>query len=372
MPSACSSPEAKLLHVYTLTPFKYKVVASAQACFIQSQIKQTIKKSPFIVIVGLAKNFILHFKANFLYLNLIIEKRNYMAVDSGISVFLAQSGSEQLAVRSELARVLMSAGMLVIPEQQEFNESAKPELVQSVSEANCSVHILFPQYAPVLSDGISAAKFQYQAARKQLDQNPTFRMIVWLPLSTNIINVDNEQLAFITEVRNNIAKNMIFTNAASAIQLVDDIRSLMEIKEEREYNLNHTDIFLVSNELDESEAKEIIDMLADIVPVENMNIIQDSDTDYSELCKQQIFKSKLAVIYFKETADWALPFAQQVWKKIGGATSHTPILLIGDEDPETNMNKIFKAPKVVSLIVSGQLIPLEIKVQYDKIIEAKV
>jgi len=33
------------------------------------------------------------------------------------------------------------------------------------------------------------------------------------------------------------------------------------------------------------------------------------------------------------------------------------------------MNKKFKAPKVVSLIVSGELIPLEIKVQYDKIIE---
>ena len=103
-----------------------------------------------------------------------------------------------------------------------------------------------------------------------------------------------------------------------------------------------------------------------------MNIIQDSDVDYSELCKQQISKSKLAVIYFKETADWALPFAQQVWKKIGGATSHTPILLIGDEDPDTNMNKTFKAPKVVSLIVSGELIPLEIKVQYDKVLEAKI
>ncbi|MCE9539401.1 MAG: hypothetical protein K8R85_09305, partial [Bacteroidetes bacterium] len=96
--------------------------------------------------------------------------------------------------------------------------------------------------------------------------------------------------------------------------------------------------------------------------------IQDSDTDYSDLCKQQISKSKLAVIYFKESADWALPFAQQVWKKIGGATSHTPILLIGDIDPHTNTNKKFNAPKVISLIVAGELIPLEIKIQYDKVV----
>lgn len=285
------------------------------------------------------------------------------------AVFLAQCGAEQLPLRTELAQVLKSAGMQVIPELAQFDMETASALSSILSNASCSVHILFPQYAPLFENGISAAKFQLETAKKQLEQNPNFKLIIWLPSSTNILNLDNQQLAFISEVRNSITKNMIFTNAGSAIQLVDDIRSILEKKEEVTYNLNHTDIFLVSNELDESEAKEIIDMLSDIVPVENMNIIQDSDIDYSELCKQQISKSKLAVIYFKETADWALPFAQQVWKKIGGATSHTPILLIGDEDPDTNLNKTFKAPKVVSLIVAGELIPLEIKVQYDKVLE---
>ena len=74
----------------------------------------------------------------------------------------------------------------------------------------------------------------------------------------------------------------------------------------------------------------------------------------------------MAVVYFKESADWALPFAQQIWKKLGGAAAKTPILLIGDEDPDTNMNKKFKAPKVISLVMAGILIPLEIKVTYDK------
>ena len=103
--------------------------------------------------------------------------------------------------------------------------------------------------------------------------------------------------------------------------------------------------------------------------VEKLNIIQDSDMDYSELCFQQIGKAKLAVVYFKETSDWALPFVQQVWKKVGGASTNTPILLIGDENPDINKGKSFKAPKVVSLIVSGELIPLEIKMQYDKLVD---
>ena len=292
-----------------------------------------------------------------------------MVDGSSLTVFLSQCGVEQIPVRDELAQVLRSAGMKVIPESAEFNTTQTAALTAQISEANCSIHILFPHYAPLFENEISAAKFQLTEANKQLEINPDNRLFIWLPSSTNILNLDNKQLDFITEVRNSISKNMIFTNAASAIQLVDDLRSQMQKKEEKEFTLSATDIFLVSNELDENEAKEIIDMLSDIVPVENLNIIQDSDIDYSELCKQQISKSKLAVIYFKETADWALPFAQQVWKKIGGATSHTPLLLIGDEDPDSNMNKTFKAPKVVSLIVAGELIPLEIKVQYDKILE---
>ena len=79
---------------------------------------------------------------------------------------------------------------------------------------------------------------------------------------------------------------------------------------------------------------------------------------------------KVRKLGFKLSGDWAVPFAQQVWKKIGGATTHTPILLIGDDDPDTNLNKKFKAPKVISMIVAGELIPLEIKVQYDKVIAA--
>ena len=56
---------------------------------------------------------------------------------------------------------------------------------------------------------------------------------------------------------------------------------------------------------------------------------------------------------------------------MGGASSHTPILLIGDDEPDENMNKKFTAPKIISLIVAGDLIPLEIKVQYDKVLEKK-
>jgi hypothetical protein len=284
-----------------------------------------------------------------------------MPEEASFNIYFPPYSAEQAGLCSELEQVLLRAGISIVRGN-------------AFQEATCSVHVLFPQYGiPAEGDAsISEAKRQYLLARKQLEQNPHFRMFIWLPPSTDLAQTEPRQLEFINEVKNTISQNMVFNNSPSALLFADDIRNAMERSETLNLNLNSTDIFFISNELDEDESNEIIDMLTDIVPVERLRIVQDSETDYSELCKQQIAKSKLAVVYFKSSADWALPFAQQVWKKIGGASSHTPILLIGDEDPDTNMNKKFKAPKVISLIIAGELIPLEIKVNFDKVLEGKV
>ncbi len=294
-----------------------------------------------------------------------------MSVNLSTTVFLSLCSEVQAPLRNDLASVLSSAGMNVIPESKLSDELSLASIKQNLSAANCSILILFPDYGPASGDfsGASLSKFQFLEAKKQLEINPSFKLIVWLPPSTDLLALEPAQMEFINEVRNNITKNMVFSNAFSTLQLVDDLRSLMDVKEETVFDVSATDIFLISNELDENEANEIIDMLSDIVPVEKLSIIQDSDMDYSEYCSQQIGKSKLAVVYFKESAEWALPFAQQVWKKIGGASSHTPILLIGDENPDTNSNKKLRVPKVISLIVAGELIPLEIKVQFDKVVD---
>ncbi|HBX52943.1 MAG TPA: hypothetical protein DEH02_17905 [Bacteroidales bacterium] len=292
---------------------------------------------------------------------------------SQLNVFLPWCSLEDKANREQMQNILLKAGMQIIPLQQspeneiEFMQEAK----KAAADADCSLHIIGVNYGKTMDFDatLSIAKFQFNEAKKRAAENSKYKAFVWYP--SNLVGVDKDSLqeAFINEIRHSITNNIIFTTIASPIQLVDDIRSMMEQKEQTHFDVNETDIFIMFNEMDEGEAEEITDMLSDIVSVEKLNIIQDSDTNYSELCNQQIGKSKLAVVYFKETSDWALPFVQQVWKKVGGASSNTAILLIGDEDPDTNKGKIFKAPKVVSLIVSGELIPLEIKVQYDKAVE---
>ncbi len=286
-------------------------------------------------------------------------------------IFLSCNFDESLPQREELLAIMRRAGMNVLDCQKTGNTS---DISSAINEATCSVHILSKDYGKTLENdaAMSFAKYQFNEAKKKLQANPdNFKIFIWYMPEVLAATKDLKQEEFINEIRNSITQNMVFTNIASPIQFVDDLRSMLSTEQKTKFDIKEAKIFLVFNQLDEGEADGIIDMLSDIVDVEKLNIVQDSDMDYSEFCSQQIGKSKLAVVYFKETAEWALPFAQQIWKKVGGASSHTPILLIGDEDPDINLNKKFNAPKVISLIVAGELIPLEIKVQYDKAIESK-
>lgn len=290
-------------------------------------------------------------------------------------VFLSWSQDATGVLRDEVRNTLLRAGMEVIPhidmpaDEVDFIQGVK----KSVEEADCSVHILGSEYGKTLesNEELSIAKYQFNEARKKIgNDTDTFKMFIWYPPEILTSSKEPLQEEFINEVRSSILKNMIFTNADSAIKLVDDIRSMMTFDEKAKFEIKEAEIFIIFNQLDETKAEEIIDMLSDIVePIEKLNIIQDSDMDYSEYCVQQIGMSKLVTIFFKDTADWALPFIQQIWKKVGGDSSHTPLLLIGTDEPKGNINVQFQAPKVISLIVSGDLMPLEIKVQYDNVIE---
>jgi hypothetical protein len=282
---------------------------------------------------------------------------------NGKTVFLSFAPEEK---RAELKSILERAGLKVVTGGDSDSDPASENARMLLDTADCSLHILDPHVNHESS--ISIAKSQFNLAKKEAESRPGFKIFIWQTGNIPEQVSKSKQAEFINEIRNSVGSNMYFTDVSSMIQLVDDVRSLLESKQKVQYNLKETDVFLVFNQLDESEAAEIVDMLSDIIPVERLCIVQDSDEDYSELCAQQIGSSKIAVVYFKFSSDWALPFTQQIWKKIGGASSRTPILLIGDEVPDINKNIKINAPKVICLVVAGELIPLEIKVQYDKVI----
>jgi hypothetical protein len=146
------------------------------------------------------------------------------------------------------------------------------------------------------------------------------------------------------------------------MQLVADLRGTLEQATPQPLNVEkETDIFFVFNEMDCDEANAITDRLGEEFMLDTLTIEPNTADRYKEKAVSSIPKSKLAVVYFKHSADWALPFVKQVWRQVGGAASTTPILFMGEDDPEQNRLHGFKAPKVISRIQSHLAVSEEVR-----------
>jgi hypothetical protein len=217
------------------------------------------------------------------------------------------------------------------------------------------------------NDEISFPQYQVMEAKKKIESSASaFNVFIWLiPESSPSIKASQQD--FIKYIRNNITRNMMFSNSHGPMQLVDDMRVVMMKEDAKVYDSKDTDIYFIFNQQDEQEARVIVDELSLELPVETLNISPDGEESYREMSSQQIPKSKLAVVYFKYAADWALPFIKQIWKQVGGASSPTPMFLVGENDPQTNMARSFRAPRVISSIVPKETIPTEVKKVYKEL-----
>jgi hypothetical protein len=293
--------------------------------------------------------------------------------DNAPTVYLAWTSFELKSKREEMVIILQKAGFNVVPgidcptDEGTFKQKTK----EALSKARCSLHIVGNEFGRRFEENedVSFPSYQFDAAKaRSEDTAEDFQTFVWFsPEPAG--DMKATQMNFINYIRNNITRNMTFSNSAGAMQLVDDMRAMVFKKETAQLDTKDTDIFFIFNQQDELEAQSITDLISNMYPIETMNIMPDGEEEYRELSKQQIQRSKLAVIYFKYAADWALPFIKQIWKQVGGASSPTPIMLVGEDDPKSNAARIFKAPKVVSFIIPKKEVPEEIKKVYVKVLE---
>ncbi|MDX1627315.1 MAG: hypothetical protein R3345_01380 [Fulvivirga sp.] len=291
------------------------------------------------------------------------------------AVYLAWTSSDMKDQREEMAIILQKAGFNVYPsidcpaDDQLFKERVKEE----IAKCDCSLHMLSGEFGRrfEIEDQVSFPEFQFKEAKTRIESNgDDFNVFIW-DTNDDKEGVKEDQARFIKYIRNNITKNMMYSNSSGPMQLIDDMRVVMMKEQSKQLDTKDTDIFFIFNEQDEDFALQITDSIGNEYPVEIMNILPDGEDEYREISTQQIPKSKLAVVYFKYAADWALPFIKQVWKQIGGASSPTPLLLVGEDDPATNKARNFKAPKVVSTIVPKDSVSEEVKKVYTKVLELK-
>jgi len=287
------------------------------------------------------------------------------------TVFLSWTSNDLKAKREEMALILTRAGFLVTPNSDcpSSDEEFKNSVAKNLEAATCSLHILSGEFGRRFEDDdtVSFPMHQFEMGkRKSAAIGSTFNTFVW-HMEDVSKQIKPQQEEFISNIRNYITPNMSFTNAFSPMQLVEDMRSLLIVEKQKILDTKDTDIFFIFNKQDAKDAYPLTDLISKEYTVEVMNILPGGEEQYRELSTQQIPKSKMAVVYFRYGADWAMPFIKQVWKEVGGASSPTPMMLVGEDDPQTNMARIFKAPKVSSSIVSKEEVPEEVKKTYNKV-----
>jgi hypothetical protein len=289
------------------------------------------------------------------------------------TIYLAWTSSDLKEQREEMAIILQKAGFNVLPATDcpADDETFKKKVAEEMARSSCSLHMLSGEFGRRFEsdEDMSFPQYQFMEAKKRITETD-FNAFIWLyPDAEQAIKPAQQN--FIKHIRNNITRNMMFSNSPGPMQLVDDIRVVMMKQDATVYDSKDTDIFFIFNQQDEVDAKIITDKLSAEYPVEIMNIMPDGEDQYRDISTQQIPKSKLAVVYFKYAADWALPFIKQVWKQVGGASSPTPLFLVGEDDPKSNLARNFKAPKVVSVVVPKDKVPAEVKKVYTTVIELK-
>jgi hypothetical protein len=287
------------------------------------------------------------------------------------NIYLAWTSNDLKESREEMAIILQKAGFNVLPtvDCPADDETFKQKTAEEMKRCVCSLHMLSGEFGRRFEsdEEISFPQHQFMEAKNKIGTTGSdFNVFVWLSPNSDS-SVKPSQQNFIKYIRNNITRNMMFSNSQGPMQLVDDMRVVMMKQDAKVYDSKDTDIYFIFNQQDEQEAMVIVDELSQEFPVETLNILPEGEDSYREMSSQQIPKSKLAVVYFKYAADWALPFIKQIWKQVGGASSPTPMFLVGESDPQSNLARNFRAPRVTSSIVPKETIPMEVKKEYSKL-----
>jgi len=288
-----------------------------------------------------------------------------------LKVFLSETSNDVNKDRDFLFNVLRKAELEVVTLDNSVSGDFalfQRKLYSTIEKTDCSIHIIGNRYDKLDAAENSLSEIQLFTAKKHSEkQQEEYRIFIWQPQKFLFEHADAKQEQFITSIRNNILHNITISNQESAVSFVEDIYAVMNTQTQTAQQGNLCDLFFIYNELDEDFAHEILDLLSDILKVEKLAMVQNSSRDYSNFIVEQSKRSKMVVVFFNWSVQWVLPFLQQLWRLMGGASASVPILAIADSVQKEPFEKVLTMPNVSALFVAQELIPLEIKVQFDRI-----
>lgn len=291
-------------------------------------------------------------------------------VEKKRQVFLAWTPDDALEKRELVAVMLQKAGMEVFPMEPRpaDEEEFKRKVEALVAKAECSVHVLGGDFGPTLQndESVSYARYQYEVCTgRSRESKGSFKRISWsYPLEGVILQGEQQEL--ITQIQNNLSSEVMFTNVANPAQLIEDIRAFLERDHVAKAVPKEYDMAFFSNVQDAADCYMTIEKLSEEYKLTTVTVVPENDTDYRALGAERSLKARLAVVFFKESSDWAVSFVKQVWKFMGGASSTTSFLIIGEDEPRRNRFLRYKAPNTLLLVVKPDEVLESIKATYTR------
>ena len=286
-------------------------------------------------------------------------------------VYLAWAGEDVKEKRDILAFMLEKAGMDVFPkgniplEEDEFKEV----VVDALSVTECYIHVLGANYGNALPSNpeISLPLYQYEKATlKSKETAGKYKRFVWNLPSENT-QIEEKQYEFIQNIQNTLTRDIMFTGVANPAQFVDDIRSYLQKEEQVVSFTKEYDYCFLYNIQDAADCYQIIENASEDHRITTLTVVPENEIDYRNQAITQIRKSRMAIVYFKECADWAIAFIKQVWKLSGGASANTPILMVGEDEPRRNRFLRFQAPLLKLQVLSRNQILPTIQKTFEKV-----
>jgi WD40 repeat protein len=280
-----------------------------------------------------------------------VEEQPQMVFDpSKPSVFLAWVPQDIAGAREDFAVMLLKAGYNVLGFQEKYTseDDLREKTEKYVQDSDFAILLLGGEFGSTLrSDAnVSHLRYQYDVAHSKLKlTGAKYKLFFWQQSLEGKL-LQGEQQDFINHVQNHLDAGMMFSSVPSGAELVGDIKSFLVAEAARILPNKASDMAFIANVQDAGDCYQVIEKLGEALKLTTLTVIPESDMDFREEAREKILKSKLAVIYFKESSDWAISFVKQMWKVVGGASSSTPFLLIGEDEPRRNRFIRFRAPQI--------------------------
>jgi predicted DNA-binding ArsR family transcriptional regulator len=270
-----------------------------------------------------------------------------------INVIVNCLDNDSKALKAHLSKVLSNAGMNIL------NELKKSNITENT--IYCFINIIGKDH----NHDSNSFKLEHPIDNNLwVEKQSAFFVFLWQSASNTEENKIEEEhlLMSIDQTRQT---NTFLIKQESAIKFVEDMRSIINPKYITESNWDDSDLFFIYNQIDEDEALEIIDFVRDIIKIRDLSISLNSDKNYEDIIKNQMKSSRLTVVYYNRTINWAQSFVQQIWRNSGGLSSGQNILVIGDHAFNKDQSFDFPAENVDLIIVESKIIPIEIKIRMD-------